>query len=284
MMIAQATNDVINDVLINKDQQNDAVVLGSPFPISDFPLDLYIPPQALRVFLETFTGPLDLLLYLIKKQNISILDIPVAKITAQYMEYLELMHELRLELAAEYLLMAAILAEIKSRLLLPRSSDSGDTNVEDDPRAELIKRLQEYERYKKAAQELDELPRLERDIFALSLEIPELQTERRQLPRIELQDLFWAFKDVVQRASAYRHHQIRLENLSVRERMSNILERLQNNQTINFVDIFNVQEGKLGVVVSFLAILELLRQKIVAVIQTESFGTIYLHSAEPSDA
>lgn len=260
----------------------DAVVLGTPMAAAEFPSDLYIPPQALRIFLEAFTGPLDLLSYLIKKQNIDILDIPVAKVTAQYMEYLELMQDLRLELAAEYLLMAAFLVEIKSRLLLPRHNLDADAALnEDDPRVELVRRLQEYERYKKVAQEIDNLPRVERDVFTLSLEIPENTQVSKQLPRIVLQDLLLAFKDVLQRAQAYRHHKIRLENLSVRERMTQILDKLQHhqNEPIEFSAIFYLHEGKLGVVVAFLALLELLRQELVAIVQAESFGRIYLQQS-----
>lgn len=277
-----ATNDIVDISNTETDTTESAIVLGTALAVIDFPNDLYIPPQALRVFLEAFTGPLDLLLYLIKKQNIDILDIPVAKITAQYMEYLELMNELRFELAAEYLLMAAILAEIKSRLLLPRGNGEGEDGAnEDDPRAELMRRLQEYEYYKSAAQKLDELPRMERDIFAVSVDVPKDPTaqERIKLPQIVLQDLLLAFQDVMRRASMYNHHKIRLENLSVRERMTEILDKLQDNKTLAFSAIFRTTEGKLGVVVAFLATLELLRQEIIAIVQTEAFGTIYLQRA-----
>jgi len=262
---------------------NYAVILGETMNAADFPVDLYIPPQALRIFLETFTGPLDLLLYLIKKQNLDILDIPVAKITAQYVEYLELMQELKLDLVAEYLVMASILAEIKSRLLLPyfANTNDGDELVagEEDPRSELIRRLQEYERYKQAAEHLDNLPRLDRDIFMLAVAQPEIRTER-QLPQLLMKDLLLAFNDLLQRASVHNHHQIRLDHLSVRERMSQILDKLQKlqneQQTLNFADIFYVEEGKLGVVVSFLAVLELLRQEMIVLVQVEPFGSIYL--------
>lgn len=252
-------------------EEDIAIVLGEP--LQELPEDLYIPPQALRVFLGAFSGPLDLLLYLIKKQNINILDIPIAKITVQYVEYLELMQELKLELAAEYLVMAAMLAEIKSKLLLPRLKV--EEKDEEDPRAELIKRLQEYERYKKAAEDIDKLPRQERDVFTLTLDVPQLPTEIK-LPQIELKDLLWAFKEVLQRTASYSHHKIRLENLSVRERMSNILDKLQNKEMLNFTDFFQHTEGKLGVVVTFLAVLELLRSEVIAIVQTESFGKIYL--------
>jgi segregation and condensation protein A len=249
-----------------------AQVLGEPFTV--FPEDLYIPPNALKVFLETFSGPLDLLLYLIKKQNIDILDIPVAKITEQYMEYIDLMQQLQLELAAEYLLMAAMLAEIKSKLLLPRS-DADALSGEDDPRAELVRRLQEYERYKKAAMDLDALPRLERDIFRVQTDTLEKQVVR-PLPKLELQDLLFAFKNIIQRAAMYNHHKISFESLSVRERMTNVLAKLGKKKFIDFADLFEVKEGKLGVVVTFIAMLELLRQATIEIVQSEPFGNIYL--------
>lgn len=238
------------------------------------PEDLYIPPNALRVFLEAFSGPLDLLLYLIKKQNIDILDIPIAKITEQYMNYIVLMEEMQLELAAEYLLMAAMLAEIKSRLLLPKPKT--EEVVDDkDPRAELVRRLQEYERYKKTAEKIDFLPRLERDIFISSVDAPEIKKVVR-LPDLELQDLLVAFSNVLKRAIMNKHHRIKLENLSVREKMSNILARLQEIKHLNFSKLFILSEGKLGVVVTFVAILELLKQGLLEVTQTDFFGEIYL--------
>lgn len=250
-----------------------AVVSGSE--VTEMPQDLYIPPQALRIFLEAFTGPLDLLLYLIKKQDLNILDIPIAKITSQYMEYINLMDQLQLELAAEYLLMAAVLAEIKSRLLLPRPAvleDEGDN----DPRADLVRRLQEYERFKKAAEDIDLLPRLERDIFTASIDVPEIE-KKRELPPIVLQDLLFALRAVLDRASMYKKHQIKLESLSIRERMSTILSRLQTwSGFANFADFFYVKEGKMGVVVTFIAILELLKQSAVELVQGDEFGKIYL--------
>lgn len=253
-------------------EENIAIVFGEPF--CELPKDLYIPPQALRVFLGTFSGPLDLLLYLIKKQNIDILDIPIAKITTQYVEYLELMQELKIELAAEYLVMAAMLAEIKSKLLLPRLDIE---EIEDaDPRAELVRRLQEYERYKKVADDLDKLPRQERDIFTLAVEIPQLPTAVKKLPQIELQDLMLAFKSVLQRTAVYSHHKIRMDNISVRERMSRILDKLRDNKTLGFTEFFEVDEVKLGVVVTFLALLELLREGVIAITQAENFSNIYV--------
>ena len=247
-----------------------AIVLGEPF--KDLPKDLYIPPNALKVFLQAFSGPLDLLLYLIKKQNIDILNIPIAQITTQYMSYIELMEQLQWELAAEYLVMAAMLAEIKSRMLLPRPAA---TTEEDDPRAELVRRLREYERFKKAAEDIDALPRMNREIFSALPEIPEIK-RTRPLPKLELQDLVTAFKDVLQRSSMYIHHQVRRESLSVRERMATILDRLQTENFIGFEKLFNEKEGRLGVVVTFMAMLELIRQALIDMVQAEMYGPIHL--------
>lgn len=263
----------------NTQQQVDdpyAIVLGEP--LHSLPKDLYIPPHALEVFLEAFTGPLDLLLYLIKKENINILDIPIAQITTQYMEYIEVMKQLHLELAAEYLVMAAMLAEIKSRMLLPRPSNV--EKQEDDPRAELIRRLREYERYKKAAEDLDLLPRMQRELFPIAVDLQEIQWHARPLPKLELQQLFTAFKDVMVRASMYIHHQVRRESLSVRERMTLILSSLQKQEFVSFEKMFNVEEGRFGVVVTFIAILELLRQNLLDIVQTEIYGSIYLKLIE----
>lgn len=251
-----------------------ALVLGEP--LHDLPQDLYIPPHALRVFLESFSGPLDLLLYLIKKQNINILDIPVAKITAQYVEYIELMQKLHLDLAAEYLVMAATLAEIKSKLLLPRPVLEQE---EEDPRAELVRRLKEYERYKLAAENLDQLPRLQRDIFLVSADLPEFP-QTKLLPQIHLDELFNVFKEVMQRAATLLHHQIKRESLSVRERMSNILTILQTSKFVNFNQLITLQEGRQGVVVTLIAILELLRQSMIEMVQLEAFAPIYLKAIE----
>lgn len=251
-----------------------AVVLGEP--LLDLPQDLYIPPNALRVFLESFSGPLDLLLYLIRKQNINILDIPVAKITAQYIEYIELMQQLHLDLAAEYLVMAATLAEIKSKLLLPRPILEEE---EEDPRAELARRLKEYERYKIAAENLDQLPRLQRDIFLVSADFPEF-TQAQPPPQIQLDELFTAFKEVMQRAATLLHHQIKRESLSVRERMSRILTTLQTDKFVNFNHLFTLPEGRQGIVVTLIAILELLRQSMIEMVQVEPFAPIYLKAIE----
>ena len=252
-----------------------AVVQGSPLTV--VPKDLYIPPDALEVFLaESFEGPLDLLLYLIKRQNLDILDIPVAQITEQYMEYIALMKDMRWELAAEYLVMAAMLAEIKSRMLLPRPKV--DEDEEGDPRAELVRRLQEYERFKKAAEDIDYLPRLERDIHVAEAKGPDLKIVRKP-PEVDLKDILTAFKDIMQRASLYEHHHIQMEPLSVRERMSIVLEKLSADNFTDFGDLFTIEEGKSGVVVSLLAILELIKQSLIEIVQTESFGPIHVKAA-----
>lgn len=248
-----------------------ALVNGQPYP--ELPQDLYIPPDALEVFLETFEGPLDLLLYLIKRQNLNILDIPIADITRQYMDYLALMQELRLELAAEYLVMAAMLAEIKSRLLLPRPM-TGETQ-EDDPRAQLVRRLQEYERFKQAAEKLDVLPRLERDVFTASAELLHREI-RRTPPPVSLADLLAALREVLQRAELYSHHHISREPLSVRERMSRILERMDAVRFTPFSTLFTPEEGRPGVVVTLLALLELIREALLELVQAEPFAPIHV--------
>ena len=248
-----------------------AVVQGEPW--STLPKDLYIPPDALEVFLDAFEGPLDLLLYLIKRQNLDILEIPIAQITAQYMEYVEFMKELRLELAAEYLVMAAMLAEIKSRMLLPRHEE--DEDEESDPRAELIRRLQEYERYKQAAEDLDNLPRLGRDVFQAQADLPDHNVER-PFPDVDLREILLALQDVLQRAEMYSHHRVQLEPLSVRERMTMILDTLSGDSFTKFTDLFTIEEGRLGVVVTFLAILELMKGALLEMVQAEPFGTIHI--------
>ncbi|MCW8927905.1 MAG: segregation/condensation protein A, partial [Gammaproteobacteria bacterium] len=212
-----------------------AIVQGSP--LTELPKDLYIPPQALEVFLEAFEGPLDLLLYLIKRQNLDILNIPIAEITRQYMKYVEIMKEMQLELAGEYLVMAAMLAEIKSRMLLPRPVE--EDADEADPRAELIRRLQEYERFKQAAEDIDELPREGRDTFTLNVATPDKKSERPQ-PQVELRDLLLAMTDVMQRAEMFAHHQVSREQLSIRERMSQILERITPDSFVEFTTLFTV--------------------------------------------
>ncbi|RMG29992.1 MAG: segregation/condensation protein A [Gammaproteobacteria bacterium] len=250
-----------------------AVVRGEA--VTELPRDLYIPPDALEVVLEAFEGPLDLLLYLIRRQNLDILDIPVAEITRQYMDYIALMKELRLEVAAEYLVMAAMLAEIKSRMLLPRPQ--AQEEEEEDPRAELVRRLQEYERYKQAAEDLDALPRLGRDLHTASAEPPPRPRAVR-LPEVDLRELLEAFRQVLQRAEQFAHHQVLREPLSVRERMSRVLEAVGEGGFVPFQALFRVEEGRMGVVVTFLAILELVRESLLETIQAEPFGPLYLRA------
>ena len=244
-------------------------------PMTRIPQDLYIPPDALEVFLDAFEGPLDLLLYLIKRQNLDILHIPLAEITRQYMDYIGLMKEMRLELAAEYLVMAAMLAEIKSRLLLPRPVE---VDEEDDPRAELVRRLQEYERFKDAAQSIDEMPRLGRDVFDVAARPPPV-TEKL-LPKITLQDLIHAANDVMKRAERYAHHHIVMEPLSVRERMTAVLSEVKARSFISFTELFTVEEGRQGVIVSFLAVLELLKGGLIDIVQTEPYAPIHVKMKE----
>lgn len=255
-----------------------AIVQGAPW--TSLPKDLYIPPDALEVFLDAFEGPLDLLLYLIKRQNLDILDIPIAQITAQYMEYVELMKEIRLELAAEYLVMAAMLAEIKSRMLLPRQEEQEDE--ESDPRAELIRRLQEYERYKQAAEDIDNLPRLGRDLFQAEAEVPDRIIQRRP-PDVDLKDILFALKEVMHRVDMFSHHQVQMEALSVREKMSGILEKIDADRFTEFTELFDLSEGRLGVVVTFLAILELIKGSLIDLIQAESFGPIHVKAIARSE-
>lgn len=248
-----------------------AVVLGKA--MTELPKDLYIPPQALEVFLEAFEGPLDLLLYLIRRQNLDILEIDVSAITEQYMRYVELMDAIQFELAAEYLLMAAVLAEIKSRMLLPRAAELEDE--EEDPRAQLIRRLQEYERFKKAAEDIEEMPRLERDIWLGSANPPELDRTRPD-PDVDMRELLLALGEVLKRADMFESHQVQREALSTRERMSEVLERLIGQQFVPFVSLFTASEGRLGVVVTFLAIMELIKESLVEIVQSEPFGPIHV--------
>jgi segregation and condensation protein A len=251
-----------------------AVINGEP--VTEMPRDLYIPPQALEVFLEAFEGPLDLLLYLIRRQNLDILDIPLAEITRQYMRYIELMQDLQLELAGEYLVMAATLAEIKSRMLLPRPKTSAD-GVEEDPRAELVRRLQEYERFKRAAEQIDTLPRLERDVWAASAELKDRQVSRT-LPQITLQEMLVAFQEVVVRAEMFAHHHIQRERLSVRERMGDILSSLEHSSFVEFVRLFRPEEGRMGVTVTFMAILELVREGLIDIVQAEPYAPLHVRA------
>jgi segregation and condensation protein A len=249
-----------------------AIVRGEP--LLQMPQDLYIPPDALEVFLEAFEGPLDLLLYLIRRQNLDILDIPVAEITRQYMSYIELMRDvMRLELAAEYLLMAAILAEIKSRLLLPRPPL--EEGVEEDPRAELVRRLQEYERFKRAAEDIEALPRVERDTVVVHADAGERNVIRLP-PPLELTELLLALKDVMHRAELFGHHAIKREALSVRQRMGELLSRLDDNAFHRFESLFDPAEGRLGIVVTFLSMLELAKEMLVEIVQEAPLAPIYV--------
>jgi len=249
-----------------------AIVRGEP--MLQMPQDLYIPPDALEVILESFEGPLDLLLYLIRRQNLDILDIPVAEITRQYMAYIELMRDvMRLELAAEYLLMAAILAEIKSRLLLPRPPL--EEGLEEDPRAELVRRLQEYERFKRAAEDIEALPRVERDTVVVHAETGERNVIRLP-PPLELTELLLALKEVMHRAELFGHHAIKREALSVRQRMGELLSRLDDNGFHRFESLFDPAEGRLGIVVTFLSMLELAKEMLVEIVQEAPLAPIYV--------
>lgn len=241
------------------------------------PKDLYIPPDALEIFLEAFEGPLDLLLYLIKRQNIDILNINVADITDQYMAYVELMHSSQFELAAEYLVMAATLAEIKSRMILPRQEE--EEADEDDPRMELIRRLQEYERYKQAAEDIDEMPRLYRDIQLVSADLPVMERVTPE-PEVKLDEILLALSRVLTRADMFTHHHIQFETLSTREKMSEILARLSVQKFVPLVSLLIKEEGRLGVVVTFLAVMELMKDSMIEIVQSEPFGPIHVKSRE----
>jgi segregation and condensation protein A len=254
----------------------DAVARVRGEPVVKLPEDLYIPPEALEVFLEAFEGPLDLLLYLIRKQNLDILDIPMAEITRQYMAYIDLMKEMRLELAAEYLLMAAMLAEIKSRMLLPRPAEA--EAEEADPRAELVRRLQEYERFRAASEDIDRLPRVGRELHLVVVESAR-EPQKRVQPNVSLFELLDAFKQVLERAELYRHHRVRMEPLSVRERMTAILSRISGEHFLSFESLFEPKEGRMGVVVTFLAILELLKESLLVMVQQEPFAPIHVKAA-----
>lgn len=250
-----------------------ALVLGKAF--NNLPKDLYIPPHALKIILEAFQGPLDLLLYLIRRQNLDILEINVAEITHQYVTYVEMMDSLQFELAAEYLVMAAMLAEIKSRMLLPRTSD--EDQEEEDPRLALIKRLQEYERFKYAADELDALPRLERDIVPITIETISRSDQSIQHVQVDIKDIVLAMSEVLKRAEQFDSHHIHKEPLSTRERMTQVLDRLnQNNVFTPFVSFLNPKDGRMGVIVTFMAILELIKESLVEIIQSDTFGVIHI--------
>jgi segregation and condensation protein A len=250
-----------------------AVVRGEP--VLEIPQDLYIPPDALEVILDAFEGPLDLLLYLIRRQNLEILDIPIAEITRQYVDYIEMMRDLKLELAAEYLVMAAILAEIKSRLLLPRPPQA--EGIEEDPRAELVRRLQEYERFKKAAEDIDGLSRMDRDLASASAFVSDRNVIRLP-PPVELRELLLALKDVLKRAELMGHHHVQREALSVRHRMGEVLRKLADGGFHRFESLFDASEGRLGVVVTFLSMLELAKEHLIEIVQEASLAPIYLKS------
>jgi segregation and condensation protein A len=249
-----------------------AVVQGEPQ--YTLPKDLYIPPDALEVFLDAFEGPLDLLLYLIRRQNLDILDIPIADITLQYIRYIEMMQEMRFELAAEYLVMAAMLAEIKSRMLLPRVH-ADDEDDESDPRAELIRRLQEYERFKQAAQDINDLPQIGRELHVVKVEVPHKHIEQEP-PEVDLREVLLALKDVMHRADMFSSHQVTREPLSLRERMTRVLDTVHAENFTEFTDLFDISEGRQGVVVTFMAILELIKQQLIELVQADSFATIHV--------
>ncbi|TNE76535.1 MAG: segregation/condensation protein A [Gammaproteobacteria bacterium] len=256
-------------------EDQSALALVSGKPVVDLPKDLYIPPDALAVFLEAFEGPLDLLLYLIRRQNMDILDIDVSEITRQYMDYINVVEAMRFELAAEYLVMAATLAEIKSRMLLPRQESEDDEEL--DPRAELIRRLQQYERFKKAAEDIDTMPRLERDNFAASAALPKLPSSQPH-PDVDMKELLLALRGVLQRADLFTSHHVEREKLSTRERMSGILSVLQGDRFVSFESLFTPEEGRLGVVVTFLATLELVKEQLIELVQAEVLGPIHVRA------
>jgi segregation and condensation protein A len=249
-----------------------AVVDGEA--MTQIPIDLYIPPDALEVFLDAFEGPLDLLLYLIRKQNLDILNINVFEITRQYMEYIELMQGMQLELAAEYLVMASMLAEIKSRMLLPRSREEGEVE-EEDPRAELIRRLQEYEQFKEAAENMDSMPRVGREIFLADELRPDYERPKLH-PDVDMREILLAFKEVMSRAEMFEGHEVQRESLSTRQRMGEVLDRLQGKAFVPFITLFDPSEGRMGVLVTFLAILELSKESLIDLVQNDVFAPIHV--------
>lgn len=260
-------------------QQELPLALVDGKPITDMPQDLYIPPDALSVFLEAFEGPLDLLLYLIRRQNMDILEVDVSEITRQYMEYINLAKNMRFELAAEYLLMAAMLAEIKSRSLLPKPKHDDDEEL--DPRAELIRRLQQYERYKKAAEDLDELPRVNRDIFTAQVNAENYRAVRPH-PDVSMEELMLALKGVLARSDLYESHHVERERLSTRERMSQVLAQVNADSFVSFYSLFDPMEGREGVVVTFLAIMELVKEQLLELVQAETLGPIHVKARASS--
>jgi len=278
-LLANAEQQALSDATAPEQAEMPfAMVDGEPY--TQLPRDLYIPPDALQVFLEAFEGPLDLLLYLIRKQNLNILDIPIAEITRQYMSYIDVMQELQLELAGEYLLMAAMLAEIKSRMLLPRSR-ADDGQEEDDPRAELVRRLQEYERFKKAADDIDHLKRVERDVLPVLVELTERKVVKLQ-PEVTLDEMLKAFRDVVMRSEHFSHHHVQREPLSQRQRMSEIISLLENADFVEFIKLFNPEEGRMGVTVTFISILELMKEGLLDIVQAEPYAPLHVCKAGSS--
>ena len=271
VILPSSTSSIAGSSRPQQEEMPFAVVQGKE--LTSLPKDLYIPPDALEVILEAFEGPLDLLLYLIRRQNLDILEINIAEITRQYMGYIDLMSSIQLELAAEYLVMSAMLAEIKSRMLLPRQIM--DEEDEGDPRAELIRRLQEYERFKTVAEDIDEMPRVGRDLHQASADAPGREQER-QYPDVDMREILTALADVLRRAEMFESHHIEREKLSTRERMSQVLERLRDEQFIPFVSLFKVAEGRLGVVVTFLAVMELIKESLIEIVQNEPFGPIHI--------
>lgn len=268
-----STEEGLEAPVLAAEQEPLAKVSGKP--VVDLPRDLYIPPDALAVFLETFEGPLDLLLYLIRRQNMDILDIDVSEITKQYMDYIGAVEAMRFELAAEYLVMAATLAEIKSRMLLPRQEAEDEEDI--DPRAELIRRLQQYERFKQAAEDIDELPRLERNNFTASAALPKMPSSQPH-PDVDLREILLALQGVLKRADLFTSHHVEKERLSTRERMSTILAMLRDDQFVTFESLFTPEEGRLGVVVSFLATLELVKEQLIEIVQAEVLGPIHVRA------
>ncbi len=276
-MSVDTSDDLTPRLVRIRRESADTLALVEGEAVRELPTDLYIPPDALEVFLETFEGPLDLLLYLIRRENLDILDVKVAEITQQYMSYVDLMGVMQLELAGEYLLMAAMLAEIKSRMLLPRPVHAEED--ENDPRAELIRRLQEYEQIKTAAEGISALPRLERDIFTAQAEKPELVRQHSE-PKVDMQEMLVALAGVLRRADMFERHAVQLEVLSVSDRMKEILSRVSDaTGFVAFAHLFIAEEGRMGVVVTFLALMELIRESLVDFVQNEPFAPIYVRAA-----
>lgn len=276
MVDIKTTTPLQEDITKNPQQGEMILATVQGKGVTTLPEDLYVPPNALKILLDTFSGPLDFLLYLIRKQNLDILDIDVAKISQQYTSYIDLMDAMQIELAGDYLVMAAYLAELKSRMLLPRPEEQEE---EEDPRAELIRRLQEYQRFKNAAEKIDMLPRLDRDFYAAQAQLPEFALEM-PLAEIPLEDLSFALSEVMRRVEQSKAHLINFEELSTRERMTQILDRMRSESFIEFTTLFIKEEGRMGVVVTFLAILELLKDSLIEIVQSEEFGPIHIKGIE----